>query len=420
VVAVVAASACGQWTPDPDGFTEQEFALMSSMALPAAPGSAPPGSTAAFGQRLFFDPTLAGPIRVSHEGQRVVLGAVGQAQAVACADCHDPRAAFSDSRSSPNNVSLGVDWTFRNSMTMLNVAQYQSWAWDGRSDSLAMHVAVAYESRRTMAGTHLRLARALWQSPRHRDRFSAVSPLLLNPNLDPASPGAAQFAPPLPDGGVGPVPAAEEPYLRAVAQVAYAAMADYLATLDATGSPFDRFVLEGDREAMDVDQRAGLKLFLGKAGCIECHSGRHFTDNAFHGLGVPQRGEHVPPTDEGRFDGIAALNGSSYKRAAIDPGTDAERGTFRTKSLRNVALTGPWMHAGQFDTLQEVVWHYNNGGDRSVQYPVSRLMHPLELTEDEVRQVVAFLHALTGQQPPAELTCGDPMPDGGSRFPVCP
>lgn len=415
------ASACEPWTADPDGFTQEELRMLQPMALPAAPGTAPPGSTAELGQRLFFDPTLSGPIIAAHEGQRAPLGVVGQEKAIACADCHDPRAWFADLRSSPNNVSLGVNWTQRNSIGLTNVVRYGWWGWDGRSDSLPMQVAVAYESPRTMGGSHLRMARALWLSERHRQRYAALglSPPL-DPDLDPASPGATRFAPALPDGGVGPPPSSEEQYLRAVALNAYSAIADYLAVLDSTGSPFDRFLLEGDREAMDADQRRGLKLFVGKAGCIECHHGAQFTDNRFHNLGVPQRGERVPPLDEGRFEGVKALNGSGYKTAAVDPPAEEDHAAFRTKGLRNVAQTGPWMHAGQFETLDEVVWHYNNGGDRSGPYPVSRLMHPLELTDEEVRQLVAFLHALTGEPVPAALTCGDPLPDGGSRFPVCP
>jgi cytochrome c peroxidase len=302
----------------------------------------------------------------------------------------------------------------------VNVAQYQWWSWDGRGDSLQMQIALAYEAKRTMAGTHLRLARALYLNPRHRDRYAALGLApALSADLDPTTANAARFAPPLLDGGVGPVPEAEKPYLAAVAQNAYSALADYVAMLTSTGSPFDQFVLQGNRDAMDADARAGLKLFLGKAGCIECHTGQQFTDNQFHVLGLPQQGEHVPANDEGRFDGLTSLNASPYKAAAQDPPTDADRGAFRTKSLRNAAHTGPWMHAGQLDSLEAVVRYYNGGGDHASSHQLARVLHPLELTDEEQRQLVAFLGALDGEPIVEALGCGDPMADGGSRFPVC-
>jgi cytochrome c peroxidase len=423
VITGLGLCACGPWTSDPDGFTEQDLELLQSMALPGVqPMTALRGPSAELGQKLFFDPTLAAPIATSHDGQPSPLGAVGQDKSVACADCHDPRAFFSDVRSSPNNVSLGVGWTARNSPGLTNVAQYKSWAWDGRGDTLRMQVAVAYEAKKTMAGTPLRLARALWLNPKYRAAYAAVGYTPeLSADLDPTSPNASRFAPTLPDGGVGPVPDSEKAYLSAVAWNAYGAINDYILLLTSTGSAFDKFVLEGNREAMDPEARAGLKLFLSKAGCVECHKGQQFTDNEFHSLGLPQVGEHVPATDDGRYDGLNYELASPYR--ALDSGyappTDADRGAFRTKSLRNVGHTAPFMHAGQFATLDEVVRYYNSGGDHSGSAQVAGVLHPLELSEDEERQLVAFLHSLDGEPIPFELGCGDAFPDGGSRFPVC-
>jgi cytochrome c peroxidase len=424
-LTVLLFAACAQWTPDPDGFTEQEHALLQSMALPAVQPLVL-SQKAELGKRLFFDPALAAPLAVPHDGQPAALGKVGEAGRVACADCHDPRAAFSDVRSSPNNVSLGVGWTGRNSPSLLNVGQYQTWAWDGRGDTLKMQVSFAYEAGKTMAGTHVRLARALWANPKHRQRYAeAVADFPLDPALDATS-DAGRFYTQLSDGGVEPIEqaalsAADKTYVYGVAGNAYEAMAEYIGALTSTGSPFDQFVLEGHRDALDADQRAGLKLFLGKAGCVECHSGQQFSDNQFHVLALPQRGDHVPAADQGRFDGINVHNASPWKSGTLDAPTEADKGAFRTKSLRNVARSGPWMHAGQFDALEEVVRYYNGGGDRSGTYVPDRRLQPLGLTSDEIRQLAGFLHALDGEEIPLALGCGDPTSsDGGSRFPVCP
>jgi cytochrome c peroxidase len=137
-------------------------------------------------------------------------------------------------------------------------------------------------------------------------------------------------------------------------------------------------------------------------------------------LGIAQSGDHVPLVDEGRFEGLTRLSASPYRSADAGAPSDADRGAFRTKSLRNVAKTGPWMHAGQFDRLEDVVRYYHGGGDRSGPYEVSRRLHPLELTDAEQLQLVAFLNALTGVPVPEALGCGDAFPDGGSRYPVCP
>jgi len=201
-------------------------------------------------------------------------------------------------------------------------------------------------------------------------------------------------------------------------------------------SEFDRFIDEGPRSpAISPRSKRGARLFVGKAGCIDCHAGPLLADGDFHNVGVPQTGPAVPTLADcpdggycdcvngtrclpwGAHHGLRWLrderrypwsrnskhsddrdDGSrrTYHLRQVD---EALKGAWRTPSLRNVALTAPYMHNGAFATLDQVVRHYNNGG-RGVAGAVGRpdvRLKPLGLTEDEAADLVAFLQTLTGQ-----------------------
>lgn len=154
------------------------------------------------------------------------------------------------------------------------------------------------------------------------------------------------------------------------------AIAAFERTLLTFNSPFDRYRI-GDRRALTGEQKEGRELFFSaRTGCSSCHVAPLFTDSAFHNLGVPQVGPKA--VDNGRAD------------FTKDP---AETGAFKTPTLRNVELSGPYMHDGVFTTLDEVVAFYVGGGA-----PVpnkSPLMKPLDLTGEEQKALVAFLRSLT-------------------------
>jgi cytochrome c peroxidase len=296
--------------------------------------------------------------------------------------------------------------TRRNSGSLVNVAHYRWWPWDGRSDSLWMQCAVAYEAGATMAGTPERMAEQL----------------------------ASRYTAQLAGAGFGLIPGRE----RDSAVIAYKALAAYLSLrLNSANAPFDRFA-EGDETALNDEQKKGLKLFLGKAGCIECHSGPAFNGVAsarsegdfYMNTGVASRGTGVPP-DLGRADGLRFLTGATgsvaiYNSAgpyndAADAGFNRTRtvsarpedvGAFRIKSLRQVAETGPYMHAGQLESLADVVHFYNVGGDpEGFPGAKDRRIQPLGLTEEEEHQLVAFLGSLTGAPP--ESGCPNYVPHKG-------
>jgi cytochrome c peroxidase len=161
---------------------------------------------------------------------------------------------------------------------------------------------------------------------------------------------------------------------------AIAAFERSLLTFD---SAFDRF-RAGDKHALTAAQRQGMDLFFSdRTGCSSCHVAPLFTDNAWHNLGVPQLGPKA--VDGGRGD------------VTKNP---ADQGAFKTLSLRNVELTGPYMHDGVFGTLGEVVAFYVAGGGPAA--TKSPLLKPLALSAEEQQALVAFLRSLT--DPGAKVT----------------
>lgn len=430
VIAVgLAASSCAEWAPDPDGLTEQDRVVLEAMKAPlvAADTSNPvlaDPRAQALGQALFFDPELSGQLKRGLPDQQVYLGGAGAGGRLACVDCHAPTGYFDDNRSTPSNVSLGIDFTSRNSPSMVNVAFYQSWAWDGRSDSLWMQCGVAHEAPGAMGGSRLQLARVL--SAKYAAPYEEIFGDAGFPRLTRVGAEDTEFD--FADGGK-PFGASAD-YLNRIAANSYKAMAAYLSQLVSVDSPFDTYLADGGE--LSLEARRGLKVFLGRAGCIECHRGPNFTDNQFHSVGVAQRGEHVPlpAKEQGRFDGLGVLMASAFNRCgkytdrtqaacSIPDAGEADRGMFRTKSLRNIGRTSPYMHAGQLPTLEAVVRFYNAGGDATgFTGTRSRQVVPLGLSEAEIFDLVAFLNSLTGTPVPARLGC-DPTSaidsDGGTR-----
>ncbi|HSS00660.1 MAG TPA: hypothetical protein VLM79_26555, partial [Kofleriaceae bacterium] len=169
-----------------------------------------------------------------------------------------------------------------------------------------------------------------------------------------------------------------------------------------------------------------LRLFIGKAACVDCHSGPTFSDQDFHNTGVPQVGATAAKVDNGRFDDLArtlsnAFNGAGKFSDDMAAGTakldglavtDDLKGLFRTSSLRHIDRTGPYMHAGTLATLEDVVRFYNwGGGDAGFAGNKSAAMAPLLLTDEEQSDLVSFLRALTGDPIPAELARDTAIPD---------
>jgi cytochrome c peroxidase len=391
-------------------------------AVPADPTNAVADNAAAatLGQMLFFDKSFSGALVVADDGLNGGLGAVGDIGKVSCASCHSG-SVLDDRRSKPGNVSLGTDFGTRRALALVNASFYAWTNWGGRFDSQwSLPLAVA-ENKVIMKGTRLAIVHSIYA--KYKTEYEAVFGAL-DPRLDPANANAANFPasgkpktlPGDPDGPWELMASAD----RTIANTIYAnfgkAIAAYMRKLVSRDAPFDKYVA-GDRSAISASAENGLKLFLGKGACIGCHNGPHFEDGQFHALGVPQSGPHVPATDLGRFADVPALLASPFNTngafsANVSTGkltglaaVDAQRGQFRTKGLRGVGVTGPYMHAGQLPALGDVVAFYNIGGGDVGDGGATKdpLIKPLGLSPTENGDLVEFMKTLTGGPVPAAL-----------------
>jgi len=273
------------------------------------------------GKLLFFDPRLSGTNNVS------------------CATCHKPEKAFADGRA----VSLGANDQplARNTPSCLNVGFFQSLFWDGRANSLEEQALAPIQSPAEMNQDLDELAAELRAIPGYVTRFQEA------------------FG----------KPADRDSIARALAA--------FQRTLVTEPSPFDRF-LAGDANALSDDAKAGLELFRGDAGCIECHHGPLLSDGKFHRLGVS-------PRDEGRFQAT---------------GNPEDRFRFRTPSLRNIADTAPYMHDGSLKTLDDVVMFYYRGISDSGPGGLAPDVHALRgQSFSDMPLIVEFLKSLSGPAP---------------------
>ena len=263
-------------------------------------------------------------------------------QSLSCATCHSPQHAFADGRRLP--AGFRGKTLRRHSPTVLNAAYTVAQFWDGRASGIEAQATMPIMSNDEMnMGTEDLVVSRLEEDARYAAQFRQIY------------------------GG--------RPNLKLIGD----AIAAFEQTLVTPDSPFDRYA-RGERTALHDQQKRGLILFVGKAACSQCHTGPNFTDGAFHNLGVDPAPD--APRDEGRYE------------VTKNP---ADRGAFKTPTLRNVALTAPYFHDGSLSTLEEVVDFYNRGGGA---HPgKSDRIFQLELTVDEKQDLVAFLRSLTGTLP---------------------
>jgi cytochrome c peroxidase len=256
---------------------------------------------------------------------------------LSCASCHEPQRAFTDGRS----VAQGIGGAHgrRNSPTLVNRAWGSSFFFDGRARSLedlALRPILDPTDLGSTADAVLSLARSSYRS-RFRTAFDA------------------------------------EPSLELIAR----ALASYLRTIVDGDSAFDRFAA-GNESALTASARRGLTLFHGKAGCGQCHSGPNLTDELFHNTGVAWRTGVL--SDQGRTGVTSA---------------PADRGAFKTPTLREISRTAPYMHDGSLTSLSQVLEYYDGGGAKSPSLdPKLRALH---LSSMEKTDLAAFLNSLTGR-----------------------
>jgi cytochrome c peroxidase len=402
---------------NPDELTADELAQLRELS-PRPPAPLDPtntysgfGPAANLGYQLFFDPAFSGAILADNEH-----GKAGETGKVSCHTCHDGP-AMDDRRAAPDHLSIGTGRGTRNSPQLVDSVFYRWGNWGGRFDSQWSLALVALEKPEVMNGSRLAVVRVLFE--RYRDQWDAVFP-----PLDPALADTKRF----PRSGKPKASGAEDGAWenmaagdRAIVDRIYAnfgkAIAAYLRLLVGKGAPFDRFVA-GDREAISVGARRGIKLFL--KHCKSCHGGPHFADHTFRALAVAQFGPDVPKSDLGRYDDIPTLLTSPWnangtfsddrKTGRLDgvERTEVQRGRFRTPTLRNIAVTAPYMHAGQFKTLANVVAFYNAGGGEVEGIVKDPELEPLKLSDQQQADLVELMKTLTDEPLPSSLTNPSP------------
>lgn len=382
-------------------------------------------AAASLGHKLLYETRYSTALKVAS-----TLGAVGDPGKVACASCH-LAPGFLDSRSQPNNLSVGVTWTVRNAPSLVNQVYYDWHNWIGSRRTLWEQAAFSPETGTNTAGDRCTYAHMLWDH--YRDEYDAVfSAYPLSERLSPTStdptPIPAKCKPSAnPTTSPGPweaMSAADKDLVIRIMANQGKAVAAYESKLISRNAAFDAYMAGDSSVTFTLSAKRGLKLFVGKASCVNCHRGPFFTDQGFHNIGVAQTGPNVLPTDQGRTEGINDILKSPVK--ANGPYSDdptvtwidglvqddnTARGKFRTASLRNVADSAPYMHDGSLATLRDVLEFYNRGGE-SVGFVGEKdaKIRPLGLTEGEIDDLLAFLETLTGETVPDELAALPQLP----------
>jgi len=291
---------------------------------------------------------------------------------IACNTCHSPRNGFTTHTETSRGV--GDQIGKRNAPSILNAMFYKTMFWDGRAASLEEQATLPILNPIEMG---------------QKDPKDVVAKLAAIPEF--AAAFQKVFGHPVNWEDMGK------------------ALAAFERTRLSTEAPFDRF-LHGDEKALNASQRRGWALFTGKARCASCHAYDPalalFGDNRFHNTGVAARRQDLGQLAT-RASNAAANNQSEIDKLALETDySDLGRylvtqkrediGAFKTPFLRDVLLTGPYMHDGSLETLWDVVEFFNNGGERNPFLDAE--MKPLGLTDLEIEDLVNFLSALTSDR----------------------
>lgn len=304
---------------------------------------------------------------------------------VSCASCH-----ANDGLTVPQPLPVGCDGLGppRNAPTILNAGYSHWYMWDGRADRLWNQARLPLFSPVEMNATPALL----------RDRLATAY----------AADYTALF-------GTDPATDSDDLLVANFGK----AIAAYEATLNRVNSPFDVQLQDFIRAAQDGEADShplflGMKTFLRAGKCVVCHKGPTLSDESFHNIGVQDetpgargRGAIVDFVSESVFaaDGpysdapsSVATNRLNNLRASTSAQLAELEGAYKTPTLRNVALTAPYMHTGQFATLMDVVEFYNRGGDPDGTFEGVRTetITPLELTDQEKQALVDLMELMTG------------------------
>lgn len=321
-------------------------------------------SAIALGQLLFFDK------RLSANGK------------VACSTCHDPEFGWTDQKKRAGGLAR-LD---RNTQSLFNVFANRWFGWDGRNDSLWAHSIGPILDQKEMGATSQSVADTLRNDPELSSHYQQAF-------------GMA---------------AKSRDHLNLLVDVAKA-IAAFQETIISGRTSFDEFrdaLARNDYQAAQnypSSAQRGAALFVGRGMCNVCHIGPRFTNEEFDDAGVPY---FIGPgrVDRGRFEGIQKLRASKFNQlgryndapdqahgwaAAQVSQSHRTFGQFKVPSLRQLTQTAPYMHNGSLETLRDVVDHYSRIDLDRIHSDGALILQPLDLTEQESRDLVAFLETLS-------------------------
>jgi cytochrome c peroxidase len=296
--------------------------------LPIFPENPIMPEKAELGKKLFFDKRLSGGGTMS------------------CAECHNPETGYSDTLDISPGYPTTKNW--RNSLPIINLAYNTVFSWDGRASTLEEQVLHEIDSAFKMNQDIDFLEEELKEVPEYVAGFKKV-------------------------------------FGSEIARDRIAmALAAFQRTLVSTNAPIDKY-LQGETEALTLIQKKGYEIFTGKGQCIKCHNGSNLTDEKFYNLGVPENPDVALDSmvSAARRYTAKISEYTAYRTLTEDPGrylvTKDRRDwkAFKTPSLREIALTGPYMHNGVFSNIEDVIDFFNIGGGDDPGR--TRLLQPLYL-----------------------------------------
>ena len=386
-----------------DDWSVEEVAQIQSLQLDKLPGQPPIDKTnlvanqpiaQTLGHHLFFDSRLSSTGKVS------------------CASCHDPNLSFTDGL----KTSIATGSSKRNAPSLLGLPYSPWFYWDGRKDSQWSQALSPLEDPAEHASNRLFYAKLIFSDSLYKgfyENLFGVMPDLSETDRFPEMVGPfstqenqmiwSQMA-----------PDARHSINEIFSNVGKA-LASYQRLLLHGPSRFDNFnaednqgtTIEEGSQMLSPQESRGLRLFIGKASCTNCHNGPLFSNNSFHNTGLLSSPGKLP--DIGRIKGIREAKKDPFN--CLGSFSDSQQscmelvfaksgkemvGAFRTPSLRNLRLTGPYGHAGQQETLKDVLEHYNEAPDAMIGHNEAK---PLDLWPWEMWQLESFLESL--DSPPA-------------------
>lgn len=350
-----------------EGVRAQEGPPLGLPELRVPPDNPQTPEKIALGEKLFLD------ARFSTTGE------------VSCSTCHLPEKAFTDG---PLAVSEGIEGLkgTRNAPTVINSAYMPTLFWDGRSPDLEDQSLHPFVNPVEMGlKDHEPILEVIRSDPEYVAAFREV--FRISPH-------------------------------RITIEHVTKAIAAFERTVVSGNSPFDRYYYAREMNAMTEAQIRGLDLFINKARCVSCHlieeTSATFTDGRFHNIGIGIN-DMQNEADEIAAEFVGAeLTQTEVDEEVLSDARSSEMGrlvftgqfddigAFKSPTLRNIAVTAPYMHDGSLFTLREVVTHYNNGGVTNEGDPVNDYLsggiRPLNLTDQEIDDLIAFLEALTSPE----------------------